>query len=179
MIKENYYIKFINFFKKHGLYNEEAFKYIQENTKRFSYYEEELMNIRGIYYTYNENNELISFKLYLPFIDSEKTAFINIRPYIQAIYAYTKLEKKYKDNAVCEMIAMHFEKLYLEEYPNITLQSYLNNIYTNIQKQETESKYTIALKAQKELDKYYQNKNPNFKNLQNKAKRLSRKYRRK
>ena len=178
-MNKNYYTNFINFFKKHGLYNEEIFNYIARNTTSFDYYDEELMNIRGIYYKYNELKELTSFKLYLPYIDSEITAFMNIRPYIQAIYAYTKLGKKHKANAECETIALYFEKLYLQENPNQQLEEYLNNIHTSIKEQKTEKKYKIALNAESDLKKYIEENNPSFNELQRKAKRLSRKYRRK
>ena len=92
-MKDNYYKKFIDFFK-HGLYNEEIFKYIKIHTTPFDCYDEEMMNIRGIYLSYDKNI-LTNFKLYLPYINSEIAAFINIHPYIHAIYAYQKLGKIY------------------------------------------------------------------------------------
>ena len=171
-----YYTKFINFFKKYELYNEEIFNYIEDRTIKFDYYDEELINIRGIYYNYNKTNQLTNFKLYLPYINSEMTIFMNIRPYIQAIYAYTKLEKKYKANAECELIAFYFEKKYLQDNPNQEIEKYLNNIYTTIKKQETEQKYKIALNVQPDLEKYIEKNKPTFKELQKKAKKLSRNY---
>lgn len=175
-MKENYYTKFVNFFKKHGLYNEEIFKYINKNTERFNYYSEEITNIRGLYHYYNKYNELISFKLYLPHIEDNITAIINIRPYIQAIYAYPNLGKKHSSNIDVEIIAIYFEKLYLKENPDPELENYLNNIYTSIKKENNNNEYQIALNAQEKLKNYQQRKKTNLKKLQRKAKKLSKKY---
>ena len=175
-MNKNYYTKFINFFIKHQLYDEETFKYIERNTTRFGYYDEELMNIRGIYYSFNEIGQLTKFKLYLPYIDSEITAFMNIRPYIQAIQAYKKIGKKYKENANIEMIALSLEKIYLKENPNQEIKEYFNKIYTSIKEQETEKKYKVALKAEPELSEYFQKNISNFTKLNRKARILARRY---
>ena len=106
-----------------------------------------MMNIRGIYLSYDKNI-LTNFKLYLPYINSEITAFINIRPYIHAIYAYQKLGKIYNANAECEMVSLYFERLYPQENPNNEIEEYLNNIYVAINKERAESKYKVALIAQ-------------------------------
>lgn len=175
-MNKNYYTEFINFFKRHGLYNKEIFKYIETNTEKFDYYNEDMMNIRGIYYNYDKQNNLVDFKLYLPFINNEITAFINIRPYIKAIYAYPKLGKKYKENAASEMIVLYFERLYLKENPSKEIETYLNNIYKSINEEKEQSKYKIALNAQSELEEFSQISNPSFQNLQKKAKKLFRKH---
>ncbi len=169
------YNKFIDFFKKYNLYNEEVFNYIKQQTIIFSIYNEELMNVRGICYNYNKLEQLTSFTLYVPYINNEKTAFMNIRPYVQAICAYPKLGKKYKTAADIEIIAFYFERLYLQDNPNQELEEYLNKIYTRIRDEETETNYKIALNAQPMLEEYAKVTNPNFKKIQNKAKKLSKK----
>lgn len=174
-MNNNIYITFIDFFKRHGLYEEEMFKYIKNSSTSFNYYDES-MNIRGIYYVFNSNKELTGFNLCIPHIDDERTAFINIRPYIQAIYAYKNLGKKYKINAESEMIALYFEKLYLQEHPNVELENYLNQIQESIKNDNSQTNYQIALNAQEELEKYTREKNPNFQKMQRKARRLTRKY---
>lgn len=175
-MNNNYYTKFIDFFKTLGLYNEIIFKYIYENTERFSYYDEEKMNIRGFYPIFFKKKELIGFKLYLPFIENEITAFMNIRPYIQAIHAYTKIGTKYKTNAESEMLAMYYEKLYLNQNPNEQIKDELNMIYTKIREKNTKKKYRIALNAQQELEEFCKKESPDFDKLKRKARNLTKKY---
>lgn len=171
------YTKFIDFFKKHNLYDAEAFKYIEEHSIEFDYYDEEMMNIRGIYYNFNKANKLTGFTLYLPYLDNNKmTSFVRIRPYIQALFAYKELGRNYKPGADSEIMALYFEKIYLQENPIAELKNYFNRILTSIKIQDTEPKYKIALNAQDEFESYNAKNNLDFKKMQTKAKRLSRKY---
>lgn len=167
----NNYTKFIDFLKRHDLYNQEIFKYIEENIERFDEHYNELMLIRGIYYNYNDNEELKNFKLCVPYIDNEKTAFLNLGPYIKAIHAYPKLGKKYKQNAEIEIIVMYYEKLFISETKNKELERYLNNIISTIKKENTERKYKITVKALEELEGL--EKDTNYKKIKSKAKKLS------
>lgn len=136
-----------------------------------------MMNVRGIYYNFNKNNKLTGFILYLPYLDHNKmTSFIRIRPYIQALFAYKELGRNYKPEADSEIIALYFEKIYLQENPITELKNYFNRILTSIKIQDTEPKYKIALNAQDEFKSYNIQKNLDFKEMQTKARRLSKKY---
>ena len=173
------YTAFIDFFKRHNLYDEETFKYIENHSIEFDYYDEEMMNVRGIYYNFNRANKLTGFTLYLPYIDNNKmTSFLRVRPYIQALLAYKKLGRNYKPKADSEIIVLYFEKIYLQENPIAELKNYFNTILTGIKIQDTEQKYKIALSAQDDFELYCTKNNLSFKEMQTKAKRLSRKYNR-
>lgn len=47
----NSYIKFINFFKEHKLYDEEIFTYLRENSIMFDYLDTDQRPLVGTYYT--------------------------------------------------------------------------------------------------------------------------------
>lgn len=66
------YLKFINFFKEHNLYDETVFKYIRENAILFDYLEEEKRAFIGCYYSYDKNNHLSKITIAVPIINDEK-----------------------------------------------------------------------------------------------------------
>lgn len=169
------YTEFINFFKKHNLYSEEAFKYLIKNTIYFDYREEDKRPYIGYHYLTDKNSILKEIKLYLPYISDYKTLLINIHEYIHALHLYRRLEKKYKKELDSEILPMLYEKIYLLENPNEILEEflkYLNTLITENSPQE----YKIALLVQEELLKYYIEKKPSFEKLQRKARKLTRKY---
>ena len=57
-MEKNYYQIFIEFLKKHNLYNEEAIKYLHKQGIFFDYYEEENRDFIGCYYILNKSNVL-------------------------------------------------------------------------------------------------------------------------
>lgn len=154
----NYYTKLIEFFKRNGIDNEEIFKYIDDNTTFIDYRIAEQMEIKGVYPKYNKQKKLIGFDLYIVPHNNE-TILLNIRPYIKAICAYYALGTEYNPNldVEAEILAIHYEKLYLKENPNSNSQKYLDTIYSSIRKEEDNSKHKIALQTQEVLEKTYYN----------------------
>ena len=57
-------------------------------------------------------------------------------PYIQALYAYKNLGKKYKVTSEVEILAMYYERLFIKENPHQESEEYLNNIYKSIKKEK-------------------------------------------
>lgn len=54
----NSYIKFINFFKEHKLYDEEIFTYLRENSIMFDYLDTDQRPLVGTYYTFDKRQRL-------------------------------------------------------------------------------------------------------------------------
>lgn len=170
----NDYTKFINFLKRNGIDNKAMFKYIHERTVLIDYSIEEQREIRGVYHRYNKRKELEDFTLYID-TRNEETILLSIRPYIKAIYAYYYLGTEYKSSIEEETFAIYFEKLYLKENPNQKSEEYLNTIYSNIKKENNDSKYKIALNTEEKLTEAYQDQNAKFPELKKHAKRLIKK----
>lgn len=168
------YNEFLNFFKKHGLYDKNIFQYIQENKVTFDYYDEERNHKTG-YYPTIRNGILTDVTIYVPFINNKKTLLINIYVYMHAIQLCNKLGKKIENIDNNETLSMLYQKIYLQENPNQELEKYLlkQDEYT---KENGKEKYKLALKVQNELLKYYNEESPTFKQMQKKAKRLTRKH---
>lgn len=167
-----YYNNFINFFKKHNLYNEEMFKYIQNNSTHFDYRDEEQRIFIGCYYICNKLEILQKINIVVPFIDNKITLLINIHEYIHAIELYNNIGKKYEHKDTEETLPMLYELLYYLENPSKELKIYLTELNKQITKNSSKS-YQIALLIQEELLAYYQKENPTFRKLQIKVKKLT------
>ena len=172
-----YYKDFIDFFKKHNLYEEKMFDYIRRNSTLFDYRNEEQRIFIGCFYICNKQNILQKIKLCVPIIDSQITTLINIHEYLHAIELYNKIGKKYQNSDTEEVLPMLYELLYFLDNPSKELENHLIYLNTRI-KDDTKESYKIALSIEKELLKYYKEKNPNLKKLQRQAKKLTKKYQR-
>lgn len=171
----NYYNEFIDFFKRHNLYDKVIFDYINSNSIKFDYRDDEKRPFIGCYYICNKQNILQNIKLYVPFIDSPITTLINIHEYIHAIESYNKIGKIYQKENTEETLPILYELLYFEENPSKELEHHLIYLNSKINNDSKES-YKIALSIKNELLKYYKEENPNLTKLQRKAKQLSRKH---
>lgn len=160
----NSYIKFINFFKEHKLYDEEIFTYLRENSIMFDYLDTDQRPLVGTYYTFDKRQRLNKIILYVPFIK-------------HGLLAYNNINKKYTLKDDCEILPMLMEKIYLKENPSPTLERYIQYLDTKIleSKNKEDYRYKIALDIQSELLEYY-NANNDFEKLKTKSKKLYRKY---
>lgn len=166
-----YHKKFIEFLKKHNLYDEEVLNYWKDNKTSFDYREEEKRDLIGCFYILR-NNILEKIKLIVPFIESDKTVLINIHEYIHLFLLYPKLGKKCKIGLDKEVLPIFYEKVYIQENPTpqlIEYHEYLNSFIKKSDQQE----YIIALNLSGELLKNYKNKNIN--KLDHKVKKLVKK----
>ena len=166
-----YYEKFINFLKKHNLYDEEVIQYWTKNKISFDYLEEESRCLIGCYYKI-ENKILTKISLIVPFIDNDKTVLINIHEYIHLLLTYHKLGYKYKLDPSREILPIFYERIFIRENETASLLNYYNYLNSYII-EENLNEYVLALKISDILLKTYNNDNV-FK-LENKAKKLVRK----
>lgn len=173
-MEESYYTKFINFFKNYGLYDEKMFNYIWRHSVFYNDLETECNDCTGIYYIFDKNKKLLKFNLIVPYIDNEKTLFINIHEYMHAIYAYYNLGQKIIIDETTEVLSLLFENLYLDEFYSKSLDEYKNKLNI-IRNNSCEEKYIVGLKIADELLINYK-KNLSLKELNKKSKRLLKKY---
>ena len=169
------YREFINFFKRHNLYNKETFDYLSKNSIQFDYLDEDKHPYIGYHYLTDEEGNLSKIILFVPYIDSDYTTLINIHEYIHGIILYNKLGKRYKQENDAEILPLLYEKIYLLEKQNKSLEL----LQENLNKRITETspiEYKIALDVQNEMLNYYYECNPEFNKLEQKAKKLAKRY---
>jgi len=170
-----YYKEFIDFFIKHNLYDKDIFNYIRHNSILFDYIDDDQRPFIGCYPVFTKNNILTQIKIYVPIINSKKTILINIHEYIHAIILYKYFNKKYKKEKDFETLPMLYETIYALENHNEEFENFIKELDTRIN-EESPQTYKIALAPKKDLLEYHKKKNPTFKQLQKKSKKLSRKY---
>jgi len=172
-----YYNKYINFLIKHNIYNEEIIDYMRRNCIKFDYRDEEQRDFIGCFYNLDRNNRITKINLCVPFLDSDTTVLINIHEYIHLFILYQYLNKKYQQSKDEEILPILYELLYFLDNPSKELERKIIELNNTI-KDTSPVQYRIALKSRDELLEYYQKENPSFKKLQEKAKKLSKKYQR-
>ncbi|MBQ8193152.1 MAG: hypothetical protein IJZ46_03675 [Bacilli bacterium] len=171
----NPYYKFIDFFKRHNLYNERVFRYIRENSTLFDYREEEYRSYISTVPVIGKDKRLKAVKLIVPHIGDDKTILINIHEYIHALLFYNKLGKYFEIGPEIEILPLFYERLYILENPTEELIKY-KEFLDNIIIEENREEYIIALNSQEELHKYFTEGNTNIESLEKKSKKLSKKY---
>lgn len=151
MIKYN--DELISFFKRHNLYDEEMFKYLQNNTTMIDYHIKEQRDLIGCFYTFVNNNILKTIHLNVPYIYDDITMLINIHEIVHGIELYKKLNKKAKINNMCEILPILYEKIYIEETNNDDLRKYHQQVNNNIGRKD--KRYHIAFSIIEELYQQY------------------------
>ena len=141
-----YYQKFIEFLKKHNIYNEEVINYWTNNRMIFDYRDEEKRDLIGTYYQYNSNNTLQKIQLIVPWIDNDKTVLVNIHEYVHLLLFYPYLNKKCILGQDIEVLPIYFERVYIEENPTKELLDYYEYLNKSI-KNTNVIEYTLALEA--------------------------------
>lgn len=173
----NYYQKFIDFFKRHGLYNQEVFDYLRKNSIQFDYRDTDYQPLIGCFYL-TKGNKLTKINLIVPYINNDITVLINIHEYIHGIIAYKYINKRFSEDLNSETLPILYERIYLEENKdNQTLRKHFDSINDVINESNSTDimKYKIALSIQEKLFDYYTSKHPNIKELSSKAKKLTKK----
>lgn len=168
MDNSKYYKKFIEFLKKHNLYDEELYKYWWDNTIRFDYLNEDGRYFINTYYMFKDGY-LVKISAVLPFIDSDITILINIHEYVHMFLLYKKIGKRCNIDKDCEVLPILFERIYIEENNTPDLNKYFDYINDCIITGSDE-KYLLALDISNELLDYYNGQE--IRKLDNKVKRL-------
>ncbi len=167
-----YYSKYINFLKRHHLYNEKCLNYIQQNALYIDYRDEDSRDFIGCFYQY-KNGYLTKIRLCIPYIiDDERTVLINIHEYVHALILFQNLNTKYQVEEEREVLPLLFEKIYISENPSpelIQYEDYLNQVI-----KENDFVYQVGLEVQEELLHYY-HLGMNIKTLNRKATHLVKK----
>lgn len=160
----------ISFFKRHNLYDEEMFKYLQSNTTMLDYHNEEQRDFIGCFYTFLNNNILKSIHLNIPYVYDDITMLINVHEIVHGIEMYKYLNKKAKITNMCEVLPILYEKIYIEETNNDNLRKFQQELNKKI-KPSNETYY----KAIKIIDELYLSYNYDFNEMQKISKKLIKK----
>ena len=131
-----YYSKFIDFCKRYGLYDKDAFDYLRRNSSMFDFRDDDYRSSIGARLIYN-NGKVDMVNLVVPYFDDDITVLINIHEYTHGLMYYKKLGTEYDSDKDInrEILPMLYEKLYmLENMDNTSLveyENYLNGIAIN------------------------------------------------
>lgn len=159
----------IAFFKKHNMYSDKMFDYLQNNTIMINYNYKENRDFIGCYHII-QNNKLNKIKLITPYPTNEITTLINIHEITHGIELYKHLNKKYTPDISCEVLPMLYERIYVNEVNSKELLEYAANLDKEITNQE---QYLLGLNLRDELLNNY---NYNFNSTKRKVKKLVNKY---
>ena len=164
--------KIIDFFKRHNMYDEKTFKYLQNNSTMIDYRNVEERAFIGCFYVLNKKEELERLQINIPYVYDDITALINIHEIVHGIENYSKLGKKFKKDITIETLPILYEYIFITESQSSELKSYGKYLDKMIET-SNELEYLFALKVRLELLNKYQY---NMKKMQKLTKKLSREY---
>lgn len=171
------YEKYLNFLKKHNIYNEKLINYIRENTIFIDYSNEEYRSYISTVPVVEKDKRLKTIKSILPYINNDITISININEYVKALIYYQKLRKYFNIGEEIEILPLFYEKLFIKENETEELKQYREELDKTIIRENTR-KYVVALNSQNDLQRYYEEGNINVTTLETKAKKLAKEYKR-
>ena len=163
----------INFFKRHGMYDEIMFDYLQCKSIMIDFRDPDQKILVGSARAIDRDNRLRDIILVMPFIYDKETMLVSINTLVHGIEAFPYLGKHFPKDYPTEALPLLYEKIYLEEQADNSLRSFAKRLDDMIRESD-DKKYKIGLLIRDELFKEY---DFNMKKMQNKAKKLSRKYR--
>ena len=169
-----YHSKVVDFFKKHNLYEEKMFDYLQNQSTMVDYQNPDERIFIGCYYSLDKKSKLKKITLYLPYVYDEKTMLINIHEITHGIENYQKLGKRFKNNITIETLPLLYEKIYIQEANNEELTQY-GKMLDKIILEKEKNEYVFGLRAREELIRNFNNED--IDKMSKKCKRLIRKYR--
>ena len=114
--------KVIDFFKRHNMYEESMFEYLQDHSVMIDYDDPEQKYFVGFNYCV-ENGILRKFSMGIPYMKDYKTMLINIHEITHGIYAYRRLNKKFTRIGI-ETLPMLYEKIFILENGSEELKQY-------------------------------------------------------
>ena len=164
--------KIIDFFKRHNMYDEKTFKYLQDNSTMIDYRNVEERAFIGCFYILNKKEELERLQINIPYVYDDITALININEIVHGIENYSKLGKKFKKDLTIETLPILYEYIFITESQSSELKSYGKYLDKMIET-SNELEYLFALKVRLELLNKYKY---NMKKMQKLTKKLSREY---
>lgn len=153
--------KLIDFFKRHKLYDEEMFNYLEEHSTMIDSDNPEERIITGCAYLIDKNTGILKgLHLNLPYInprvEDEEMMLDSIHELAHAIFTYPKIGKKFKRDITIETLPLLYEKLYIMETMSPKSIAYGRRLDEMVTEEYPE--YAFALKAREELySKYHKN----------------------
>ena len=139
--------RIIDFFKRHNLYEEEMFDYIQKNTWGICYADKPKARRVGCYNI--GDKRLLDFLVVIPDQTTDFTMFIQVHEIAHAIYAYKHLGKRFSAPS-SELLAFVMEKKYAEEIKSESVTKYSEHLDSVIDENDA-LEYRFALHARKEF----------------------------
>ena len=163
----------VDFFKRHNMYDEEMFNYLENNTTMLDYRDPEQRDFVGCFYIQNKKNILRALHINIPYVYDELTALIDVNGITHGIESYYRIGKKFKKNITIEVLPILYEKLYILDNNSdrfIACGKYLDEMIGR----DSPEEYLLALKMRDELLKNY---NYDMREMQKLSKKLVKKYR--
>ena len=164
--------KLIEFFKRHNMYNDRMFEYLQNQSTMIDYNDPEQRCFVGCFPILDKNDKIIKIKLNLPYINNDETMLISIHELTHGIERYQEMGKKYKKDITIEALPLLYEKIYILENPVKELVEYGKYLDSMID-EKCAKEYRFGLKIREELLKQYNN---NFKQMAKLTKKLAKKH---
>ena len=157
----------IAFFKRHNMYDEKVFNYLQNNTMMIDYRNPDERYFIGLFYIQDKKERLQRIQLNIPYVYDYETALINVHEITHGIENYYKIGKKFDKDITVEALPLLYEKLYIMDGNNEELRKYGEYLDAMIDR-DSEIEHRIALIEHYDYD---------MKKMQKLAKKLVRKYR--
>lgn len=163
--------KYINFLKKHEIYDEKCIRYLHRHSVKINYQD---MSLIGCTLDIDRKGRLRSFIPCVPYLYNDKMVAIYIYVYVQALELIPKLGKKYEDNFLDQLLPLFYLKLYLTENANEALWTYDQSIRNTLLEDQTNQSKILLQSLDRLIGNYYQ-ENSEAKKMGKKAKRLAKK----
>lgn len=163
----------VDFFKRHNMYEEKMFNYLEDNTTMLDYRDPEQRDFVGCFYVQNKKNILSSLHINIPYVYDELTALIDVHEITHGIENYRMIGKKFKKNITVEVLPILYEKLYILDNNSDRFRAVGKYLDEMIGRDSAEE-YLLALKMRDELLKNY---NYDMHKMQKLSKKLVKKYR--
>ena len=162
-----------DFFKRHNVYSEEMFRYLERNTYMVDYRDEEARIAIGCAYAINNITKVLEgLSICIPYNYDDITTLISIHEITHGIIAYKHLNKKYNVDITCEALPMLYEKLYVLERQTPELIKYEKYLDSMISDSSSDSyKYGLYVR-----DTLLENYNNNYNSMDRLTRKLVRKY---
>ena len=162
----------IEFFKKHNMYEEKMFNYLEDNTNMLDYKDPDERCFIGCFYILDKKGKLSRLILNIPYVYDDITALINIHEITHGIEHYPQIGKKFIKDTTIEALPIMYEKLYIMDNPSEELIKY--GIYLDtLCNKDNAIEYQVALEMRDELLKNY---NYNMKKMKKLTKKIVKKY---
>lgn len=171
MEQQNIYeIKFLNFLKRHNLYDEEKYSYLKQNSSKVDIKINQ--DFIGCYFNKDEQNRIIKIRLIIPILENDITVMLAIHEYVHGYIMLDKINTTDIEEDEEEVLPMFYEYLYYLENRNKEIEEYRINMIKTVFT-ENKFKYKLALLLLEELEILY---DYNLYDINNEVKRRYKKY---